>query len=516
MKHKLLRGLVALVLVCCMIVNCIAIKAEASVLGGTVVALFGDDAIALIAACLMGLGVLANLETEMDTLTFRYLCQEAYDAMAAAGEWVVDGAVTVYNCSTELWDYGVDCGMVQWLHEWLYSESYIYSTIPAANDVISDANIEVARNHTYTFYATMNYGSFSEWLLCYSDFAPITYSNGLIKAGGEVFYCIGTISSVWKSTHSLSTNGLTSISITTDFSFKDACVNTDYDLALGTVAAPGTEIETEYGEYIVIVAPNGVPETGGDGSGDDEQPEVPVIPIPVLPSYEETIQLPQEDIWKGNKVETEDPDTGGSTDPTTGTDTDPDTGTDTDGSLSNTPWETFKKWISTGWESIIQAIPTPDSIAEAVGNVIKSIFVPDADFISDKWNSIRSRFDFADSISSSGELILDVLNGIDPEPPVIYIDLGASEGSYDIGGEVPFLDLRWYERYKPTGDAIISAFLWLVFAWRMFIKLPGIIGGLPGDFVMQGVVNLGLSEHLPARKKEYEYERQQNRRSMKK
>ena len=73
------------------------------------------------------------------------------------------------------------------------------------------------------------------------------------------------------------------------------------------------------------------------------------------------------------------------------------------------------------------------------------------------------------------------LNRTNTEPPVIYLNLANNRGPYDLGGEVAFLDLRWYAEYKPVGDAIISAFLWLFFAWRVYVKSPGIIRGIPGD-----------------------------------
>ena len=45
---------------------------------------------------------------------------------------------------------------------------------------------------------------------------------------------------------------------------------------------------------------------------------------------------------------------------------------------------------------------------------------------------------------------------------------------------IPFLDMRWYSRYKATGDLILSGFLWALFAWRMYLKLPGTISGISG------------------------------------
>ena len=329
MKHKLFRGLVALVLVCCMIVNCLAIKAEASALGGTALALFGDDAIALIAACLAGLGVMAKLETEMDTLTFRYLCEDAYDAMAAAGEWVVDGAVTVYNCATDLWDYGVDCGMVQWLHDWLYSEAIVVSDAPVIPEDLSSTISQVlADSASYPVVYYSGVAANGYWCV-YRGYTVVEFTQwdngywyGFFPA--SQFQSYDSKNLCWKGV-AAANYGFLTCPVNYGSGYVES-ISTDYDVVLGSVASPGTEIETEYGEYIVIVAPNGVPDTGGDGSGDD-QPKIPIIPVPIMPSYEETIQLPQEDIWKGNKVETEDPDTGGSTEPSTGTDTDdPDSG----------------------------------------------------------------------------------------------------------------------------------------------------------------------------------------------
>ena len=128
-----------------------------------------------------------------------------------------------------------------------------------------------------------------------------------------------------------------------------------------------------------------------------------------------------------------------------------------------------------------------DKIADAVAETkaaIESLVVPDEDYLSDKIAALCEEFAFADSIVRTTHQLGNILVGVTTEPPVIYIDLGSTRGSYDIGGVVPFLDLRWYAEYKPTVDAIISAFLWVCFIWRMFLKLPGIINGAAGDFVL--------------------------------
>ena len=167
--------------------------------------------------------------------------------------------------------------------------------------------------------------------------------------------------------------------------------------------------------------------------------------------------------------------------------------------------------ISEWFQDLIDNITSiPDKILEGIENIL----LPSDDYLSDKVDNLTGNFAFADSIVKTGQALHVGLAGVTTEPPVIYIDLGAARGFHDIGGRVPFLDLRWYAEYKPTVDTIISAFLWICFVWRMLLKLPGIISGMPGDFVMTSAHTLGLSDMLPTRSKEYEIQRIDNRQSI--
>lgn len=139
----------------------------------------------------------------------------------------------------------------------------------------------------------------------------------------------------------------------------------------------------------------------------------------------------------------------------------------------------FADWfgnLASKLENIWEAIC---NIPEAIGNVLRSIFVPSEDFLTEKVQDLRNRFNWIEPILGYGNYIKAQL--VNPEPPVLYVHLGNAEGSYNYGGTVKFLDLTWYERYKSQGDAIISGFLWALFAWRMYVKLPGIINGVAGD-----------------------------------
>ena len=160
---------------------------------------------------------------------------------------------------------------------------------------------------------------------------------------------------------------------------------------------------------------------------------------------------------------------------------------------------------------VVGTLPVP-TFWKGLTDVLSDVFVPDATYLASKVDALTSEFAFADSIISTGKMFGTELQDITTEPPVVYIDLPASTGSYDLGPRMPFVDLSWYAEYKPTGDALISAFLWAIFAWRMFQKLPAVISGMPGDFVMSRIDESGLSGHLPSRKKEYEETRRRNRR----
>lgn len=122
-----------------------------------------------------------------------------------------------------------------------------------------------------------------------------------------------------------------------------------------------------------------------------------------------------------------------------------------------------------------------DSAVTGVLEGIKAIFVPSEDFLTAKVNALRARFGFANSIMDTGQAIGAALTDFETSPPIIYMELGNAESKYDWGDRAIALDLRWYERYKPTVDVLLSALLWIFFAWRVFRKLPDIISGVAGD-----------------------------------
>ncbi|MBQ7129895.1 MAG: hypothetical protein IJO21_02485 [Oscillospiraceae bacterium] len=144
----------------------------------------------------------------------------------------------------------------------------------------------------------------------------------------------------------------------------------------------------------------------------------------------------------------------------------------------------FEAWFQTviqvGQSILDTVITIPQAIADAIVEALAWAFSLDEAYVQSEFESLVLEFKFLDSMVDFGRGVADIFYGIGSEPPVIYIDLSAAEGSYILGQEVVFLDLSWYSRFKPYGDAIISSFLWAWFGWRLLHNIPGLINGSSG------------------------------------
>lgn len=124
--------------------------------------------------------------------------------------------------------------------------------------------------------------------------------------------------------------------------------------------------------------------------------------------------------------------------------------------------------ITTGLSNIIQ--PILDGI--------KAIFLPDIDNIREKVDIVKGKFAFVDNIKEVSSDLIDFMQNEDAKIPVIYINLGASKGKINYGGNTKILDLTWYAPYKPVVDAFIIGFSYLMFFWMVWKRLPDIISGV--------------------------------------
>ena len=137
---------------------------------------------------------------------------------------------------------------------------------------------------------------------------------------------------------------------------------------------------------------------------------------------------------------------------------------------------TFPAWITDVKE---WALALPKTLVDAIVLALTAVFVPAVGYWDAKVAALQAKFPLFNSILTTGKGFSGFFSGLGTRPPIIYIDLGSS-ASWAMGGRTIFLDLTWYSQYKPTMDLVIAGFLWLLFAWRFFLRLPGLLRGEVG------------------------------------
>lgn len=121
---------------------------------------------------------------------------------------------------------------------------------------------------------------------------------------------------------------------------------------------------------------------------------------------------------------------------------------------------------------------TDTGLLSGVKDVLTDVFVPDTEVL---WEAVTMTFEkyaFTETLLTVAEDIGAKVSNING-PPVIYIDFSESEDErYQSIGKLVAVDFAWYERYKPYGDSIISAVLWVFFILRLLRGAPSIFKGL--------------------------------------
>ena len=122
--------------------------------------------------------------------------------------------------------------------------------------------------------------------------------------------------------------------------------------------------------------------------------------------------------------------------------------------------------------NIIDAI---NNVVESIKDGIKELFIPSGDFFSDKFNQFKSHFAFIDTFTNFVDRFKSISNNT--SAPVVSVDFSKAESEYNYGGVAFARDLSWYSRYKPLGDIIITAFVYVFFIWRFYCRIPELIRG---------------------------------------
>lgn len=147
------------------------------------------------------------------------------------------------------------------------------------------------------------------------------------------------------------------------------------------------------------------------------------------------------------------------------------------------------------------------SVGDAIIGGIKDIFVPEEGYLDAKFDAVKDRFAFWESVSDTAQVIKNWFETCNWSiPPVVTVNFtnGKSAHGVNYGTSAKILDFSWYTPYKPAADVIISAFLWIMFAWRIFLGLPNIISGVAPQAVFdayQDITHTGdvpLTAHMQA------------------
>lgn len=128
-----------------------------------------------------------------------------------------------------------------------------------------------------------------------------------------------------------------------------------------------------------------------------------------------------------------------------------------------------------GWlSSIAEGFGTlAGDIASSIGN----LFIPSDGYFDSKIQPIKEKFGFVDIFIGYVNGLSENFQTLTGEAPDLHVDLTQAESEYNWGESALAINLDWYERYKPTGDQVIIVFSYAFFIWRVFRKLPDIIGG---------------------------------------
>lgn len=165
----------------------------------------------------------------------------------------------------------------------------------------------------------------------------------------------------------------------------------------------------------------------------------------------------------------------------------------------------IKEWITTVPKDIVGALSAgvgtlsdglatvkdavlaiPGTVVDAITDVLEALFVPDLSLVQTELDNIGNSFKWVGDLNS---LVNDMMLKLEAgEPPTLYLDFTKAEDSKYYGaGKCLAINFGWYAKYKPTGDLMFSAFLWVLYVWYLFKRIPDIISG--AGFITRDSIN---------------------------
>ena len=118
-----------------------------------------------------------------------------------------------------------------------------------------------------------------------------------------------------------------------------------------------------------------------------------------------------------------------------------------------------------------------ETLGNFIINGLKSLFIPSDDFLTNRVNSIKAKFQFSENIVNTVDSLFNRLTtstmASGGDAPCISLDINI-RGTVK---RVKVIDMFWYAPYKAYGDALLSGIILVTFIWSVFRRLPSIIHG---------------------------------------
>lgn len=115
---------------------------------------------------------------------------------------------------------------------------------------------------------------------------------------------------------------------------------------------------------------------------------------------------------------------------------------------------------------------------DGLKTLFEFLFIPSEERFTAISNVVKSKFDFIETIKEAVNAIENILNNLGNVPK-----LSINIKSKYYTGDIVYINMAWYEPFKPYGDVVITGFVYVFFIWRLFVHLPNIINGTGGDVV---------------------------------
>lgn len=516
-NYKYFRVLVCLLLVCCLLVNVSPIKARATSAAIIPVAV-PVAAPLVIGAILIGLGVSYGVSSG----AFDDLIDSCAAVLSDLGD-IVNDKINLYVYDNRSY---VDPSIIRNVRGHLFSNKVLTETydktdhLPAGSTFKDKDGVEcIVNSDCYAF--VHRYGNLSSRTVVLIPF-DFQSTSSLVTGGSRIstqsvsidgiFCYFVTVTSVGTycmdlPLNTIQTNGNATDAVKSyfagEFEFSpETVVTTELDVILSGVVPSIIPFDEGYSTWgnlaLQVDTSQGAPD---DGNDDGEDLPAIIYPIQIPESQLDFSNVTQDSVWEGGEMDVPGAGTGTGSGTISGTVTLP--GWVQDGinnllqglrdllsgvlslpaSIASSIWDALPSWLQEGIISLktglLDILDSIASLPVAIAEALAAVFVPSADYISAKVEALRGEFGFIDSVIATGEFIRDSISGASG-PPVIYVDLGrAPSGNYG-SQRVLLTDFSWYAPYKGQVDTVLSAALWAFFGWRVFLKLPGIIGGESG------------------------------------